>query len=223
MIGWSDVYKVVVAMVPLYVPLVLGFGSVKWWHMFNQEQCDAINRMTCYFILPLFTFEFTTHINPFKMNYIFVAGDVISKCTIGAAIGLYTYFYDGSFGWCITILSMSSINNSLIVGVVIMRSMYGSLGEEIVIQSAVLQLIIWVMILLFMLEVRRTRRSFDSVAAIEMSENDLEENDGVGVIDADVVRPSVWVVIKVVLGKLAKNPNCLACIAGVIWALLAGR
>ncbi|WOH14368.1 hypothetical protein DCAR_0933887 [Daucus carota subsp. sativus] len=224
MIGWSDIYKVLVAMVPLYVPVILGYGSVKWWHMFNPEQCNAINRMNCYFIIPLFIFEFTTHINPFKMNYLFVAGDVIAKCCIGLVLGGWTYFYRGSYEWCITGFSVSALNNSFIVGVPILKAMYGSLGEEIVIQSTVLQLIIWVMILLFMLEVRRARQSFESVSAVEMSGKDLEENSsGVREIDFRVARPSVWIVMKIVLGKLAKNPNCHACAAGLIWALVANR
>ncbi|XP_074378485.1 auxin efflux carrier component 5-like [Apium graveolens] len=223
MIELSDVYKVVVAMVPLYVALLLGYGSVKWWHMFTPDQTDAINRMNCYFIMPLFTFEFTTHLNPFKMNYLFVAGDVISKCVIGVMLGVWVYFFNGSFEWCITGFSMSTINNTLIVGVPLMRAMYGALGEDLVVQSAVLQSIIWIMILLFMLEVRRARRDFDSVSAIEMSGKDLEGNHRVQEIDVSVVRPSAWAVMKTVLGKLAKNPNCYACIAGLAWAFLAAR
>ncbi|KAL8155419.1 hypothetical protein AgCh_000707 [Apium graveolens] len=108
-------------------------------------------------------------------------------------------------------------------GVPLMRAMYGALGEDLVVQSAVLQSIIWIMILLFMLEVRRARRDFDSVSAIEMSGKDLEGNHRVQEIDVSVVRPSAWAVMKTVLGKLAKNPNCYACIAGLAWAFLAAR
>ncbi|KAL1802309.1 hypothetical protein ACET3Z_030956 [Daucus carota] len=223
MIQLDDVYKVVVAMVPLYVALLLGYGSVRWWRMFTPDQTDAINRMNCYFIMPLFTFEFTTHLNPFKMNYLFVAGDVISKCVIGVVLGVWVYFFGGSYEWCITGFSLSTINNTLIVGVPLMRAMYGALGEDLVIQSAVLQSIIWVMILLFMLEVRRARRDFDSVAAVEMSSGkDLEGNSD-GEVDVSVVRPSAWILMRTVLGKLAKNPNCYACIAGLVWAFLAAR
>ncbi|KAL1802305.1 hypothetical protein ACET3Z_030952 [Daucus carota] len=210
-------------MVPLYVPLILGYGSVKWWHMFNTEQCEAINRMNCYFIYPLFMFEFTTHINPFNMNYLFVAGDVIAKCFLGLVLGGWTYFFNERYEWFVTGFSISAINNTSIVGLPLLGAMYGSLGEELVIQSALLQLIIWVMILLFMLEVRRARQSFESVSAIEMSRKDLEENIGVQVNDVRVVRPSTWAVIKIVLGKLAQNPNCHACIAGFIWALVASK
>ena len=56
--------------------------------MFTPDQTDAINRMNCYFIMPLITFEFTTHLNTFKMNYLFIAGDVISKYVIGLILGV---------------------------------------------------------------------------------------------------------------------------------------
>ncbi|KAH8480654.1 hypothetical protein H0E87_030789 [Populus deltoides] len=82
MIGWADIYKVVVAMVPLYVALMLGYGSVRWWKVFTPEQCGAINRFVCYFTLPFFTFEFTAHVDPFKMNYLFIGADAISKLII---------------------------------------------------------------------------------------------------------------------------------------------
>ncbi|KAL1802310.1 hypothetical protein ACET3Z_030957 [Daucus carota] len=224
MIELSDVYKVVVAMVPLYVALMLGYGSVKWWRMFTPEQSDAINRMTCYFIIPFLTFQFTTHLNPYKMNSLFVAADVISKCGIGAMLGLWAYFFGGSYEWCITGFSISSITNALIVGVPLMRAMYGSVGVDLVIQSAIMQSTFWLIVLFFMLEVRRARLDFDSVAAVEMSSGkDLEGSGGVHEVDVSVVRPSVWAMLKVVFGKLAKNPNCYACIVGLIWAFVAAR
>ncbi|XP_063940001.1 auxin efflux carrier component 5 [Daucus carota subsp. sativus] len=224
MIELSDVYKVVVAMVPLYVALMLGYGSVKWWRMFTPEQSDAINRMTCYFIIPFLTFQFTTHLNPYKMNSLFVAADVISKCGIGAMLGLWAYFFGGSYEWCITGFSISSITNALIVGVPLMRAMYGSVGVDLVIQSAIMQNTFWLIVLFFMLEVRRARLDFDSVAAVEMSSGkDLEGSGGVHEVDVSVVRPSVWAMLKVVFEKLAKNPNCYACIVGLIWAFVAAR
>lgn len=218
MIGWSDVYRVVVAMVPLYVPLFLGYASVKWLRMFNSQQFGTINQMTYNFILPLFIFESTTHLNPFKINYIFVAGDVISKSVVCFILFGGAYAYDLSYGWCITCFDLFAINNSHIVGVVLMRAVYGSLGEELVIQSTILQLNIWVTVLLFMLEVRRTRRNSGTVAAFELS--DMEESNAIQEVDASEVTPSVWVLFKTVLGKVA-NPICLACVAGLLWAFLA--
>ncbi|GJM94938.1 hypothetical protein PR202_ga11625 [Eleusine coracana subsp. coracana] len=59
MISWGDVYKVGAAMAPLYVPLLLGFWSVRRWHIFTPEQCEAVNRLVAFFAVPFFTFGFT--------------------------------------------------------------------------------------------------------------------------------------------------------------------
>ncbi|XP_030545483.1 auxin efflux carrier component 5-like [Rhodamnia argentea] len=32
---------------------MLGYRSVKWWNIFTPDQCDAMNRLVCYFALPL--------------------------------------------------------------------------------------------------------------------------------------------------------------------------
>ncbi|KAG4946485.1 hypothetical protein JHK87_042492 [Glycine soja] len=44
MIKGKDIYEVVAALVPLYVALILGYGSVHWWKIFTPEQCNDINR-----------------------------------------------------------------------------------------------------------------------------------------------------------------------------------
>ncbi|KAG6401037.1 hypothetical protein SASPL_137882 [Salvia splendens] len=88
MIELGDIYKVVVAMTPLYVALVLGYSSVRWWRMFKPDQCDAINRFNCYFIIPFFTFQFTSGVDPYTMNFHFLAGDVVAKAIAATASAL---------------------------------------------------------------------------------------------------------------------------------------
>uniref|UniRef100_A0A803PYS5 Auxin efflux carrier component n=1 Tax=Cannabis sativa TaxID=3483 RepID=A0A803PYS5_CANSA len=157
MIGWVDVYKVVEAMVPLYVALILGYGSVKWWKIFSPEQCDAINQFVCFFTLPLFTFEFTAHVDPFEWNYRFIGADVLSKAITVALLGFWAKWSSkGSYGWSITSFSLCSLTNSLVVGVPLVKAMYGRMGIDLVVQSSVVQAIIWLTILLLVLEIRRT-------------------------------------------------------------------
>ncbi|KAK1432511.1 hypothetical protein QVD17_09408 [Tagetes erecta] len=222
MIGWLDVYNVASAMLPLYVALVLGYGSVKWWHMFNPDHCDAINRLNCYIIMPLFTFDFTTHINPFKMNYKFIAADVISKAIILIIISLWTKCsVKGSYQWAVTSFSLSSLNNSLVVGVPLMRAMYGSLGENLVIQSSILQSLFWNMLLLFMLEFERAKQQMMILEHVpnDSSALDVENNE-----NGDTsIKPSILVIMKIVGVKIVKNPNSYACILGVSWALVANK
>ncbi|KAK9054584.1 hypothetical protein SSX86_025663 [Deinandra increscens subsp. villosa] len=220
MIGWDDIYKVVGSMFPLYVALILGYGSVKWWHMFKPDHCDAINRLNCYFIIPLFTFDFTTQVNPYKMNFRFLAADIIAKFIILIAIFVWARFTKkGSYPWSITSFSLSSLNNSLVVGVPLMGAMFGPLGVNLVIQSSILQFTIWNLILLTMYAFR----SVKEVSPDEESGTDLGGNGEEDQVVVTTSRPSLMILMKIVGGKLAKNPNSYACIFGLAWALVANR
>ncbi|XP_065853479.1 auxin efflux carrier component 5-like [Euphorbia lathyris] len=217
MIGWEDIYKVIVAMAPLYVALILGYGSVKWWKIFTPEQCGAINSLVCYFTLPLFTFEFTAHADPFKMNYSFIAADAISKLIIVLVLAFWAKFSSkGSYTWSITSFSLCTLTNSLVVGVPLVRAMYGGMGVDLVVQGSVVQAIVWLTLLLFVLEFRRARLDVVSNGDFEKDlEGDGGENGG--------GRSGFWSLMKVVWVKLAMNPNSYACVVGIVWAFVANR
>ncbi|XP_060217484.1 auxin efflux carrier component 5-like [Lycium barbarum] len=230
MIGLDDIYKVVVAMVPLYVALILGYGSVKWWHMFKPEQCDAINRFNCFFILPFFNFQFIANINPYKLNYLFLTGDLIGKALVILILILWANFYKkGSFSWSITSFSLATLNNTLVVGVPLMKAMYGDLGVDLVVQAAVIQALLWLSSLLFALEFWRTKmHNSENVIgnSVELRTiSDLEGNTTTTQVRNNNNNNALafWPLMKTVLVKLAKNPNSYACFLGLFWALLAGR
>ncbi|KAK7340351.1 hypothetical protein VNO77_21053 [Canavalia gladiata] len=245
MIGWEDVYKVVVAVVPLYVALVLGYGSVRWWSIFTKDQCDAINKLVCYFTLPLFTFEFTAHIDPFKMNFMFIAADTISKFIIVVVLGFWAKCSSkGSFCWSITSFSLCTLTNSLVVGVPMLKAMYGPLGVDLVVQSSVVQAIIWLTLLLFVLEFRRTRiegtttlKSTSKTTIINNNSNVMGEGEGGKDVEAttldmdanedlileDSNRPPFCKLMKLVWLKLVMNPNSYGCVIGISWAFISNR
>ncbi|KAJ9180429.1 hypothetical protein P3X46_008676 [Hevea brasiliensis] len=223
MIGWEDVYKVVVAMVPLYVALALGYGSVRWWKIFTPEQSGAVSRFVCYFTLPLFTFDFTAHVDPFNMNYLFIGADAISKFIIVVVLAFWAKCCSkGSYAWSITSFSLCTLTNSLVVGVPLVKPMYGQMAVDLVVQSSVIQAIIWLTLLLFVLEFRRTGLDVSSISNSENLEKDLE---GSGSVDHNMARarPSFWALMKVVWVKLAMNPNSYACIIGLVWGFIASR
>ncbi|CAI9772939.1 unnamed protein product [Fraxinus pennsylvanica] len=238
MIRWEDVYKVVVAMAPLYVALMLGYGSMKWWRIFTPEQGEAVNRLVCYFTLPLFTLEFTAQIDPFKMNYLFIGADAISKVIIVTVLALWAKFSSkGSYCWSITSFSLSTLTNSLVVGVPLLKAMYGPMAVDLVVQSSVIQAIVWLTSLLFVLEIRRTGNDFHSndnnnnnyntaaVALDDKTHKDLEENDTTKMDNeaSNRSKQSFCSLMKTVCLKLAMNPNSYACILGIIWAFFANR
>uniref|UniRef100_A0A7N0U6L2 Auxin efflux carrier component n=1 Tax=Kalanchoe fedtschenkoi TaxID=63787 RepID=A0A7N0U6L2_KALFE len=223
MIGWNEIYKVVVAMAPLYVALALGYGSIRWWKIFSKDQCDAVNRLVCYFTLPLFTFDFTAHIDPFHMNYLFIGGDAVSRLIVVVVLVFWAKLSNkGSYEWSITSCSLSTMTNSLIIGVPLLEAMYGKIGVDLVVQSSVLQSILWFTILLFVLEVRRSGGSAEVVDSHTLPEDrtleDLEANE----VSASSRLP-FWSLMKKVWIKLAKNPNSYACTLGVAWAFVAAR
>ncbi|KAL6545452.1 hypothetical protein OROGR_009326 [Orobanche gracilis] len=261
MIGWSDINKVVVSMVPLYVPLGLGYASVKWWRMFKPNQSDAINRFNCYFVSPFFTFHYISAVNPYHMNYRFLAGDVGAKAIAGLVLALWANFSRrGNFSWAITSFSLSSLNNTLVVGVPLLRAMYGPDGEDLVVQSFVIQSLIWFPLLLFMLEFRRSshnsknnnddrpcQQELSSIEVIavttdhHVNDNTIEHEENRDVTRTDATGTSTTTestisckdsssssyntgstMIKV-WKKLARNPNCYACVIALIWALISKR
>ncbi|CAN6806097.1 unnamed protein product [Brassica oleracea] len=218
MISGGDVYKAIEAMVPLYVALISGYGSVKWWNIFTRDQCDAINQLVYYFTLPLFTIEFTTHVDPFSMNYRFIAADVLSKIIIIAVLAFWAkYSSKGSYCWSITSFSLCTLTNSLVVGVPLAKAMYGQEAVDLVVQSSVFQAIVWLTLLLFVLELRRAGFS---------SNNKVDDiNIEGGRKETVVVREekSFLEVMTVVWLKLATNPNCYSCILGIAWAFISNR
>ncbi|CAI9299088.1 unnamed protein product [Lactuca saligna] len=206
-------------MFPLYVALMLGYGSVKWWHMFNPDHCDAINQLNCYFIMPLFQFNFTTRVNPYKMNFRFLGADAISKALIIIIISSWAKFTTkGNYPWSITSFSLSSLSNTLVVGVPLIRAMYGTFGENLVIQYSILQFTVWIISLLLMYEFWSANKSFDDSVAV--TTRDLEGNNEEVTTPS---RPSLLILMKIVGLKLAKNPNSYACILGLAWALVSYR
>ncbi|CAA3030763.1 auxin efflux carrier component 5 [Olea europaea subsp. europaea] len=224
MIRWEDVYKVVVAMAPLYVALMLGYGSMKWWRIFTPEQGEAVNRLVSYFTLPLFTLEFTAHVDPFKMNYLFIGADAISKVIIVTVLALWAKCSSkGSYCWSITSFSLSTLTNSLVVGVPLLKAMYGPMAVDLVVQSSVIQAIVWLTTLLFVLEIRRSGNDFHSnnnnnnTASLENATPKTEHEV------SNSSKQSFCSLMKTVGLKLAMNPNSYACLLGIIWAFFANR
>ncbi|XP_051119560.1 auxin efflux carrier component 5-like [Andrographis paniculata] len=153
MITWGDVYKVVSAMVPLYVALGLGFLSIKGWRMFEIEQCNGINRLNCYFVVPFFNLKFTSSINPYNMSLRYIASDVVAKAIFATVLIVWvTTSKKASASWAITTFSLACLNNTLVLGVPLLSAMYGPAGRDLAITSQVMQTLIWFPTLLFLLE-----------------------------------------------------------------------
>ncbi|EOY32116.1 Auxin efflux carrier family protein [Theobroma cacao] len=155
MITGKDIYDVLAAIVPLYVAMILAYGSVRWWKIFTPDQCSGINRFVAVFAVPLLSFHFISSNDPYAMNYHFIAADTLQKVVILVALFLWQAFTKhGSLEWMITLFSLSTLPNTLVMGIPLLKAMYGDFSGTLMVQIVVLQSVIWYTLMLFLFEYR---------------------------------------------------------------------
>ncbi|KAL0424640.1 UNVERIFIED_CONTAM: Auxin efflux carrier component 4 [Sesamum radiatum] len=104
MISLHDLYVVLTAVIPLYVAMILAYGSVRWWKIFTPDQCSGINRFVAIFAVPLLSFHFISKNNIYAMNFRFIAADSLQKVIMLVVLGLWANLTkNGSLEWSITI------------------------------------------------------------------------------------------------------------------------
>ncbi|XP_071702607.1 probable auxin efflux carrier component 1c [Rutidosis leptorrhynchoides] len=158
MITLSDFYHVMTAVVPLYVAMILAYGSVKWWKIFTPDQCSGINRFVALFAVPLLSFHFISSNNPYKMNLRFIAADTLQKLVVLGLLALWSNLSKrGSLERSITFFSLSTLPNTLVMGIPLLKGMYGGESGSLMVQVVVLQCIIWYTLMLFLFEFRGAR------------------------------------------------------------------
>ncbi|XP_012481020.2 auxin efflux carrier component 3 [Gossypium raimondii] len=153
MISWGDLYTVLMVVIPLYVAMNIAYGSVRWWKIFSPDECSGINRFVTIFAVPLLSFHFISTNDPYAMNVKFIAADTLQKLIMLFALGLWANFTtNGSLEWMITIFSLSTLPNTLVMGIPLLIAMYGEYSGMLMVQVVVLQCIIWYTLLLFLFE-----------------------------------------------------------------------
>ncbi|KAL5974099.1 protein that induces appearance of [PIN+] prion when overproduced [Asimina triloba] len=158
MINGKDIYAVLAAIVPLYVAMFLAYGSVRWWKIFTREQCAGINRFVAVFAVPLLSFHFISSNDPYAMNFRFIAADSLQKMVILASLFVWQTVAKGnSLDWMITLFSLSTLPNTLVMGIPLLKAMYGHFSGGLMVQIVVLQSVIWYTLMLFMFEYRAAR------------------------------------------------------------------
>ncbi|CAI9761187.1 unnamed protein product [Fraxinus pennsylvanica] len=158
MITITDLYHVLTAVVPLYVAMILAYGSVKWWKIFTPDQCSGINRFVALFAVPLLSFHFISTNNPYAMNYRFIAADTLQKMIMLFVLAIWSRISSrGSLEWSITLFSLSTLPNTLVMGIPLLKGMYGESSGSLMVQIVVLQCIIWYTLMLFLFEYRGAR------------------------------------------------------------------
>nr|AAN71616.1 PIN-like protein [Gossypium hirsutum] len=153
MITLTDFYHVMTAMVPLYVAMILAYGSVKWRKIFSPGQCSGINRFVALFAVPLLSFHFIASNDPYAMNFRFIAADTLQKVMVLGILAVWSKVSKrGCLEWTITLFSLSTLPNTLVMGTPLLKGMYGEFSGSLMVQIVVLQCIIWYTLMLFMFE-----------------------------------------------------------------------
>lgn len=193
MISWHDLYVVLTAVIPLYVAMILAYGSVRWWKIFTPDQCSGINRFVAIFAVPLLSFHFISTNDPYAMNFRFIAADTLQKLIMLVVLALWANLNkNGSLEWSITIFSLSTLPNTLVMGIPLLIAMYGEYSGSLMVQIVVLQCIIWYTLLLFLFEYRGAKmlimEQFPETAASIVSfkvESDVVSLDGQDFLETD--------------------------------------
>ncbi|KAF5761700.1 putative membrane transport protein [Helianthus annuus] len=89
MITSNDFYTI---MVPLYVAMILAYGSVCWWKIFSPDQCLGINCFVAIFAVLLLSFHFISLNNPYEMNFRFIAADTLQKIIMLVVLAIWANF-----------------------------------------------------------------------------------------------------------------------------------
>ncbi|KAK4799383.1 hypothetical protein SAY86_024748 [Trapa natans] len=228
-ISANDIYHVVAATVPLYFAMVLAYVSMRCWRLFTPDQCAGINKFVAKFSIPLLSFQLISSTNPYRMNIRVMLADFLQKfLAILVLIGVTRISRRGGLKWIITGLSLLTLPNTLILGIPLLRAMYGDEAAALLAQIVVLQSIVWYNVLLFLFELNATTMA----AATEPPEitgntqNPQEslpkEEGGVSKFRSGWKYEALLVVWKVAR-KLVRNPNTHATVLGIVWASIRYR
>lgn len=153
MICLADVYHVLAATVPLYVVMIVAYISVKWWKLFTPDQCSGINKFVAKYSIPLLSFQVISANNPYKMNLKLIFADLMQKLlAFFVLIAITKISSRGDLNSIITGISLSTLPNTLILGLPLLKAMYGEEAALILGQIVVLQSLVWYNLLLFLFE-----------------------------------------------------------------------
>ncbi|XP_030481469.1 auxin efflux carrier component 8 isoform X2 [Cannabis sativa] len=231
MISLVDVYHVVTATVPLYVAMILAYVSVRWWKLFTPEQCSGINKFVAKFSIPLLSFQILSENNPYKMNLKLILSDFVQKLLAFLVLTVVTRVRSkGGLNFIITGLSVSILPNTLILGIPLLKAMYGDEAAKMLAQIVALQSLIWYNLLLFMYEFNAAKSAASvspSLEATEELENPQElqqpkeeVEDGISRTSTVPLKIKTGVILLTVGKKLMENPNTHATAIGLVWACI---
>ncbi|KAL9683757.1 hypothetical protein QQ045_021182 [Rhodiola kirilowii] len=89
------------------------------------------------------------------MNLRFILADTLQKLIVLAALAIWAKLSSsGSLEWAITLFFISTLPNTLVMGIPLLQGMYVAESGSLMVQIIVLQCIIWYTLMLFLFEYR---------------------------------------------------------------------
>ncbi|KAL5143575.1 Auxin efflux carrier component 8 [Glycine soja] len=226
----ADAYHVVASTVPLYVTMILAYISVKWWKIFTPDQCSGINKFVAKFSIPLLSFQVISSNNIYKMSLKLIYADFLQKLLAFLVLIAITKISGrGGLKWIITGLSITTLPNTLILGIPLVKAMYKSEAVVLLAQIIFLQSMIWYNLLLFLYELDAVKTRPTAAASSSQGSGETDtgrEVQSKGEEDAEprIKRKRKVLLILVTVGKkLIKNPNTYATLLGFIWSSIKFR
>ncbi|KAL3535446.1 hypothetical protein ACH5RR_003907 [Cinchona calisaya] len=93
--------------------------------------------------------------NIYATNCHFLAADSLQKVVVlGALFIWHTFTKNGSLEWMITLFSLSTQPNTPVMGIPLLRAMYGDFSGNLMVQIVVMQSVVWYTLMLSMFEYR---------------------------------------------------------------------
>lgn len=223
MISTKDVYNVVKAIVPLYVAMLLAYLSVRYWKIFTPEHCVGINEFVARFSIPLITFRIISTYNPYEMDLRLALSDILQKVLALLAVALVIKTSSKvKLNWMMTGMSLLTIPNSLIVGVPLIKAMYGSKIVGFLVQLVVMQGFLWNVVILFLYELNSAENAHGQAEVLpEVQEK--EDGQQEHTVTQIQRRSKIIKICLTIAKKLSRNPNIHATVAGLTWALISFR
>lgn len=146
MITGDDVYRVVSAMVPLYVAAAAGYGCVRWGKIFTEDQSRGINKYVALLAVPFLCFKIIAETDLYHLNYQFILADTASKVAVLAALAGWAVWLaprgkppGWAYDWAVTVFMVACLPNTLVIGVPVVGSMYGQHAGTLMAQVVVFQ------------------------------------------------------------------------------------
>ncbi|WJX80636.1 May act as a component of the auxin efflux carrier, variant 2 [Trifolium repens] len=230
MISLTNVYHVVTTTVPLYVTMILAYVSLKWFKIFTQEQCSGINKFVAKFSIPLLSFQVISSNNLYKMSLKLMYADFIQKLLAFVLLtAMVKISGRGGLKWIITGLSLSTLPNTLILGIPLLKAMYKDEAVVLLAQIVFLQSMIWYNLLLFLYEFDAANNMLSAPPSqgTGESETSASETQSKREEDEEQVetkrKMKIFPILVTVGKKLIRNPNTFASLIGIIWSSIQFR